>query len=90
MAKATYYLGLFLGGCVATSLLGVVASIHPVFFKISAAIFCLLFLLWLLGWMLDDWLISLFNFDRMNYYGVLILALVAAVLGGLIALWTVM
>lgn len=87
MAKAAHYLGLFLLGCVATSLIGTVATIHPIFFRLAAFIAGLALALWILAWLLDDWLIKSFTIEPMYYYGALVAIAIAILLGGGLALW---
>jgi hypothetical protein len=87
MTKATYYLGIFLAGCVATSLLGTVATLHPAFFRFVLLVEVVRLTLWLAAWALDDWLIALLKCDRMFYYGSLISLALSTLLGAGVALW---
>lgn len=87
MARATHLISLFLAGCVATTLIGVVASLAPEFFNFAVLVAGVLIALWLLAWLLDDWLINFLQLERFSYYSILISSAAAAVIGGGIAIW---
>ena len=87
MIKAAHLISLFLAGCVATSLLGTVATMHPAFLRFSILLSVVVAVIWLLAWLLDDWVISFLQLERFTYYSVLISFAVAALVGGGVALW---
>lgn len=87
MSKATHLISLFLAGCVATSLVGVVATLNPAFFQFCILLGIVFLSTWLLAWVLDDWVILHLKLERFTYYSVLIAAAAAVLLGGGIAIW---
>jgi hypothetical protein len=89
MVKATYLGGLFLTGCVASSFLGMLATLHPVFLRAVILVGCLVGIAWIAAWCLDDWAIEHWQLHRMSYYSVLVLVAIAVLLGVGVSLWIV-
>lgn len=89
MIKATYLVSLFLTGCVASSFVGMLATTHPVFYRAAMFLLVLTLFSWILGWVLDDWIIAQFRLDRRTYYAGLVLSGLAVLLGLGVMAWTV-
>ncbi|MEG4521151.1 hypothetical protein [Microcoleus sp. AT9b-C5] len=51
--RAMYLANYFIAGCIASSLLGWVASLHPMSFKAIAFLLAATTITWCLGWLLD-------------------------------------
>jgi hypothetical protein len=72
--RAVYLANYFVAGCIAFSLLGWVASLHPIAFR---AILCLLAataIIWCLSWLLDFSLSSAFKISVRDLQAYLIAA----------------
>ncbi|NJR72966.1 MAG: hypothetical protein HC773_03225 [Scytonema sp. CRU_2_7] len=86
MAKALYLAGLFLVGCIASSLLAWFGTLHPGNLRIAIALYALMIVIWGLCWLLDDAIAPYFKVPHLNYYAFLIGFGVAVVLGS-VATW---
>jgi len=70
--RAMYLANYFVAGCIAFSLLGWVASLHPITFR---AVLCFLAAItcgWVLSWLLDFSLSKLFNISVADLQALLI------------------
>lgn len=86
MAKALYLCGLFLMGCIASSLVAWFGSLHPGNKRVAIALYTLVLIAWGLCWLLDDALAPWFKVPHLNYYGFLVGFGVSVVLGS-VATW---
>jgi hypothetical protein len=82
--RAMYLGNYFVAGCIASSLLGWVASLHPVATKVIAFLAIAVFILWCLCWLLDfsvsSWLkISVQNLQAFLVAGLAVIAIGAGV-----------
>jgi len=82
--RAMYLGNYFVAGCIASSLLGWVASLHPVATKAIAFFAVAVFILWCLCWLLDfsvsSWLkISVQNLQAFLVAGLAVIAIGAGV-----------
>jgi hypothetical protein len=76
------YLGnYFVAGCIASSLLGWVASLHPVATKAIAFLAAAVFILWCLCWLLDFSVSSWLKISVQNLQASLLAALAVIVIG---------
>ena len=96
MAKALYLAGLFLVGCIASSLLAWFGALHPGNLRIAMAtpaagiaLYALVTTAWGLCWLLDDAIAPWFKVPHLNYYAFLVGFGVAVVLGSVAAWLTV-
>jgi len=82
--RAMYLANYFVAGCIAFSLLGWVASLHPMAFRAIAFLAAASFILWGLCWLLDfsvsGWLkISVHNLQALLLAGLASIAIGAGV-----------
>lgn len=85
MARAAHLGAWFLTGCVASSLLGWMATL-PVLSSSVVTLYILLFIAWAVAWMLDDAVIPFLRVDLLTYRAGLLGFLIAFIIGG-VALW---
>lgn len=78
----------FIAGCAASSLLGWIASLHPMAFKAIAFLAATLFILWGLCWLLDFSVSSWLKISVQNLQAFLLAVLVAAIIGAGVFLCT--
>jgi len=71
----------FIAGCVASSLLGWIASLHPMSFRAIAFLAAASFILWGLCWLLDFSISGWLKISVQNLQALLLASLVAAVIG---------
>ncbi|MEK0196399.1 hypothetical protein [Microcoleus anatoxicus] len=81
MTKAIAMLNDFLMLAIASSFLCWIASLHPQALTLVRAVYVVFALLWMLSWMLDDWLVLRLRVDILTLQGVLVLGLSASVVG---------
>ncbi|XZN92770.1 MAG: hypothetical protein ACM65M_08045 [Microcoleus sp.] len=81
MTKAIAMLNDFLMLAIASSFLCWVASLHPQALALVRAVYVVFALLWMLSWMLDDWLVMRLRINILTLQGVLVLGLAASVIG---------
>lgn len=81
MTKAVYLFNLFLCGCVTSSLLGWLASLHPKALSSVSALIALLVVVWGACWVLDDTLTSRLNITPQDWQAILLSSLLALLLG---------
>jgi len=53
MMKAMYLANYFVAGCIASSLLGWIASLHPMAFRAVMFLLAAIGIFWVFGWLLD-------------------------------------
>ena len=79
--RAMYLANYFVAGCIASSLLGWIASLHPMAAKAIAFLAATTFIFWGLCWLLDfsvgDWL----KISVQNLQAVLLAVLAMAIIG---------
>lgn len=81
MTKASALINDFLMLAIASSFLCWVASLHPQALVLVRAVYVVFALLWMLSWMLDDWLVMRLRINILTLQGVLVLGLAASVVG---------
>ena len=81
MTKAIAMLNDFLMLAIASSFLCWVASLHPQALALVRAVYVVFALLWMLSWLLDDWLVLRLRVDILTLQGVLVSGLAASVVG---------
>jgi hypothetical protein len=81
MTKAIAILNDFLMVAIASSFLCWLGSLHPQALVLVRAIYIIFAVLWMLSWVLDDWLIARLKINSLNLQGILCLGFAAVVLG---------
>lgn len=81
MTKAIAIFNNFLMVAVASSFLSWMASLHPNALAFARAVYIIFAVLWMLSWMLDDWLIKELKIKAIDLQGILCLSFAAAVAG---------
>ncbi len=81
MTKAIAIINDFLILAIASSFLCWVASLHPQALALVRAVYVIFALLWMLSWVLDDWLVARLKINAITLQGVLVLGLAASVVG---------
>jgi hypothetical protein len=81
MTKAHAILNDFLMVAIASSFLCWLASLHPQALVLVRAIYIIFAVLWMLSWVLDDWLIARLKINALNLQGILCLGFAAVALG---------
>jgi hypothetical protein len=84
MARVMYLLSRFLLGCITSSLVAWVMSLHPALVNTGLALYLLAVVSWVFAWLADDSVIKFLKIDPLDYSAVLIGLAVAAALGGLV------
>lgn len=82
MARILHLIGLFLVGCIASSLISWLATLHPLAYKSATFVYVLAVLTWGICWILDDAVVKLLRTDLITYRAFL-LGLAATILIGL-------
>jgi hypothetical protein len=77
-----YLANYFLAGCIASSFLGWVASLHPMAARAIAFLAAAAFVIWGLCWLLDFSVSSWLKVSVQNLQAVLLATLAAAIIGG--------
>jgi hypothetical protein len=77
-----YLANYFLAGCIASSFLGWVASLHPMATRAIAFLAAAAFVIWGLCWLLDFSVSSWLKVSVQNLQAVLLATLAAAIIGG--------
>jgi len=80
--RAMYLANYFLAGCIASSFLGWVASLHPMAARAIAFLAAAAFVIWGLCWLLDFSVSSWLKVSVQNLQAVLLATLAAAIIGG--------
>ena len=81
MTKAIAIINDFLVLAIASSFLCWIASLHPQALALVRAVYIVFALLWMLSWVLDDWLVARLKINAITLQGVLVLSLAASVVG---------
>jgi hypothetical protein len=81
VTKAIAILNLFLMVAVASSFLCWLASLHPQALTLVRAIYIIFAVLWMLSWVLDDWLVARLKINAQELQGILCLGFAAVALG---------
>lgn len=81
MTKAIAILNDFLMVAIASSFLCWLASLHPQTLVLVRAIYIIFAVLWIMSWVLDDWLIARLKINSLNLQGILCLGFAAVALG---------
>ena len=81
MTKAIALINDFLMLAIASSFLCWIASLHPQALNLVRAVYVVFALLWMLSWVLDDWLVLRLRVDILTLQGVLVSGLAASVVG---------
>ena len=81
MTRAIAIFNNFLMVAVASSFLCWVASLHPNALAFVRACYIIFAVLWMLSWMLDDWLVKKLAIKAIDLQGILCLGFAAAAVG---------
>jgi hypothetical protein len=79
--RAMYLANYFVAGCIASSFLGWVASLHPMPFRAIAFLAATAFILWGLCWLLDFSVSGWLKISVSNLQALLLAALAASAIG---------
>jgi hypothetical protein len=82
MIRAMYLANYFVAGCIASSFLGWVASLHPMATRAIAFLATATFILWGLCWLLDFSVSGWLKISVNNLQALLLATLAAAIIGG--------
>jgi hypothetical protein len=80
--RAIHLANYFVAGCIASSLLGWVASLHPMATRAIAFLVVAAFVIWGLCWLLDFSVSSWLKISVNNLQALLLASLAAAIIGG--------
>lgn len=81
MTKAIAILNNFLMVAVASSFLSWLASLHPNALAFVRACYVIFAVLWMMSWILDDWLIKKLSVNAIDLQGILCLGFAATAVG---------
>ncbi|PSB25802.1 hypothetical protein C7B69_12265 [filamentous cyanobacterium Phorm 46] len=84
--RAMYLANYFIAGCIASSFLGWLASLHPMAFRAIAFLVASAFILWGLCWLLDFSVSSWLKISVQNLQALLLAILAMALVGGAVIL----
>ena len=79
--RAMYLANYFIAGCIASSLLGWVASLHPMAFRAIAFLLAALGIIWGVAWLLDYSLSQFLKVSIQQVQAVLVSVLAVLVIG---------
>ena len=79
--RAMYLANYFVAGCIASSFLGWVASLHPTSFRAIAFLLAALGIVWTVAWLLDYSLSQFFKISIQQLQAVLVSVLAVLVIG---------
>ena len=79
--RAMYLANYFIAGCIASSLLGWIASLHPMAFRASAFLLVALGIIWASAWLLDYSLSQFLKISIQRLQAVLISVLAVLIVG---------
>jgi hypothetical protein len=79
--KAMYLVNYFVAGCIASSLLGWIASLHPMSFRAIAFLTAAAFIAWGLCWLLDFSVSGWLKIPVANLQAFLLAGLAMAIIG---------
>jgi hypothetical protein len=80
--RAIHLANYFVAGCIASSFLGWVASLHPMAARAIAFLAAAAFIVWGLCWLLDFSVSGWLKISVQNLQALLLAALAAAIIGG--------
>jgi len=80
--RAMYLANYFVAGCIASSFLGWIASLHPMAARAIAFLAAATFIVWSLCWLLDFSVSGWLQISVQNLQALLLASLAAAVIGG--------
>jgi len=80
--RAMYLANYFVAGCIASSFLGWVASLHPMATRAIAFLAAAAFIVWGLCWLLDFSVSGWLKISVSNLQALLLATLAAAIIGG--------
>jgi hypothetical protein len=80
--RAIHLANYFAAGCIASSFLGWIASLHPMAARAIAFLTAAAFILWGLCWLLDFSVSSWLKISVQNLQALLLATLAAAIIGG--------
>ena len=86
--RAMYLANYFIAGCIASSLLGWIASLHPTSFRAIAFLAAAAFVIWGLCWLLDYSVSSLLRISVSSLQAFLLAGLAAIAIGAGVFLCT--
>ena len=86
--RAMYLANYFLSGCIASSLLGWIASLHPMSARAIAFLAAAAFILWGLCWLLDFSVSGWLKISVSNLQALLLAVLAMALVGGGVYLYS--
>jgi len=81
MMRAMYLANYFVAGCIASSFLGWIASLHPMSARAIAFLVAALAICWGLCWLLDFSVSSWLKISVSNFQAVLLAVLAMAIIG---------
>jgi hypothetical protein len=76
-----YLANYFVAGCIASSFLGWIASLHPMAFRAIAFLAATAFIVWVLCWLLDFSVSTWLKISVTNLQALLLAALAASAIG---------
>ena len=79
--KAMYLVNYFVAGCIASSLLGWIASLHPMSFKAIAFLLATVAVVWVMCWLLDFSLSQLLKISVPQLQALLVSVLAVLLIG---------
>ncbi len=79
--RAMYLANYFVAGCIASSLLGWIASLHPTSFRAIAFLTAAAFILWGLCWLLDFSVSTWLKISVTNLQALLLVGLASVAIG---------
>ncbi len=79
--RAMYLANYFIAGCIASSLLGWIASLHPVAMRAIALLAVATFILWGLCWLLDFSVSGWLKISVQNLQALLMAGLAVSIIG---------
>jgi hypothetical protein len=79
--RVTYLANYFVAGCIASSFLGWVASLHPMAFRAIASLTAVAFTIWGLCWLLDFSVSNLLKISVSSLQAFLLAVLAAGAIG---------
>ena len=79
--RAMYLANYFVAGCIASSLLGWVASLHPMAFRAIAFLLTALGIIWVVAWLLDYSLSQFLKVSIQQLQAVLVSVIAVLIVG---------
>lgn len=82
MAKAVHLGAWFLLGCIASSLVAWLGTLHPALLRVSLVVYIFCFVVWGLGLLADDAIRPFLKLSEPDYYALLIAIVFSIFFGG--------